>query len=116
MTTPDWAAIALAAIRSDYPRLPDELPTAVADLVQVVADRMAVANPGVTSQMVGTYSVVQAGGGAALQLTQLELAVLRPYKRTRYASVRTPSGVAYEGPDLGDVGPEQADYEGRWDV
>lgn len=116
MTTTDWSAIALAAIRAEYPRLPETLPTAVSELVDVVATRMSQANPGVTSQMMGTYSIVQAGGGAGLPLTALELAVLRQYRRARYGSHRTPSGVAYEGPDVGDVGPEQADYEGRWDL
>ena len=115
MTTTDWSAIALAAIRAEYPRLPETLPTAVSELVDVVATRMSQANPGVTSQMMGSYSIVQAGGGAGPPLTALELAVLRQYRRARYGSHRTPQGSYTRGP-TGDVGPEQADYEGRWDL
>ena len=115
MTTTDWSAIALAAIRAEYPRLPETLPTAVSELVDVVATRMSQANPGVTSQMMGSYSIVQAGGGAGL-----------PYcARARRAAPVPPSPLRrpphplrgrIRGPDVGDVGPEQADYEGRWDL
>lgn len=110
----DWHAIALAALRTEYPRLPDVLPDAVAALVPVLAERMATASPGVTSQMVGSYSVVLAGGGAALPITSMEAMLLRPYRRPRYGSVRTPSPVVRER--LADgMGEDQADYEGRWD-
>lgn len=111
----DWHAIALAALRTEYPRLPATLPDAVAALVPVIAERMSTAAPGITSQMVGAYSVVYGSAGAAAPLTEWEHLLLRPYRRARYGSVRTPSAIAYEL--LADgIGPDQADYEGRWDT
>lgn len=111
----DWHAIALAALRTEYPRLPAALPDAVAALVPVLADRMATASPGITSQMVGSYSVVFGASGAGVPLTAMEAMLLRPYRRSRIKSFRTPSPVVHEL--LADgVGEDQADYEGRWDV
>ena len=115
----DWHAIALAALRSEYPRLPDQLPDAVAALVGVLVARMESASPGVTSQMVGAYSVVYSAGGQAIPLTAMEAMVLRPYKRSTVKSVRTPSTLSREFDPTGetrwDLRPEQADYLGVFD-
>lgn len=117
----DWPAIALAALRTEYPRLPDPLPAGpLADLVDVIAGRMEQATPGVTSQMIGAYSVVFSAGGSAVALTAMEAMLLRPYRRSRYKSVRTPTTVAREGSGLADERwdkmPDQADYLGVYDL
>ncbi|MBI4935705.1 MAG: hypothetical protein HY828_17625 [Actinobacteria bacterium] len=88
MSISDWIAIALAALHSEYPRLPDPQPAAVADLVTVLAERMAQAAPGTASQTVGAYSVMYAEGGTAVPLTATEAMLLRPYRRALHASVK----------------------------
>lgn len=98
MQSTDWIAISLAALRTEYPRLPDPLTTELAHLVEAIAARMAQAAPGVVSQTVGAYTVVYAEGGAAVPITAGEALVLRPYKRARYHSVRTPSDHAEPDP------------------
>jgi hypothetical protein len=116
----DWQAIALAALRTEYPRLPTVLPAAVEELVPVLAERMSTAAPGVTSQMIGSYSVVFGSSGAAVPLTAMEAMLLRPYRRSRYKSYRTPTKIAAESAgvagDRWDLQPQQADYEGVLDA
>lgn len=98
MSTTDWPALVTAALRVEYPRLPDPLPAPVADLVGVLADRAATAQPGVTSQMVGAYSVTYAQGGQAVPLTAMEAMLLRPWHRATTKSVPMRSTIL-EGDD-----------------
>jgi len=99
----DWTAIALAALRTEYPRLPQDLDPALAHLVDAIAERMATASPGVVSQVVGAYSVVYADGGHAVPITAAEAMILRPYRRARYSSVRAQDAIMEALVDLDDL-------------
>lgn len=84
----DWQAVVRAALAARYPRLPDPLPPVVESLVPVWAERAQSMPVGVRTQQIGGYMVTYEAGDVEAWTTDVERAILVPYRRIGAGSTR----------------------------